>query len=213
MTSDDVRDAEDSELRPQWSKGDTWGVRYRVLVPSTQKTTDGPATWQEDEWDYRVEDITDAGGVEISARVRGSAGKPWAFHFNPSGRVRAFQRPGDEMSLASGGLYFPREEGWWDNIVTEWPAFPIGPNPGTRELDDGIRQTTQLIDGAWKITVQREYELAGARMIKTMEQTWHPGRPWWTTMSIRMRMDFEGKTSDGLEVHGELLPPMAAKEP
>ena len=213
MTSDGAHVSEDDGLQPAWRKGDSWAVRYRVLVPSTTKTTDGQPTWQEEEWDYRVDDISSDGAIEISARGRQRPGKPWLLRFNPSGRLRSIEPPGDEISIVSAP-HFPPNEGWWDGIVTEWPLFPVGPEPSKKEFEGGtIRQQTQPIEGGWKLIVERDDELAGSRMTKTMEQTWHVGRPWWTGMSIRTRMDFRGKTSDGLEVHGELIEPAARKEP
>ncbi len=77
--------------------------------------------------------------------------------------------------------------------------------PGVeRRYGDEIRQRTERGRDGWRAVVERTGDFHGEPLTKILEQTWRPGRPWWTTMSIRTRLE-DG--SSGLEAHGELLPP------
>jgi len=211
---DGSRASDEKELRPTWNADDAWTVRYSLLVPSVTKTTDGEPTWQDEVWEYRVQQVSADGGIEVIAECPSLRRPSWVLYFNPTGRLRSIDPPNTEVFRTDDGPHFPMDSMWFGKLATEWPAFPISSEPGVRKFENGeLQQWTEHVGDGWKVTVERTFSADGELETKTMEQMWQPGRPWWSTMAMRVRTGSAGKSLEGLEIRGELVTPTLPKGP
>mgnify|MGYP001248209224 CR=1 FL=1 len=176
--------AQSAGLVPVWNRGDRWVVRFNHRL--NREYLRRPDKVIEIDWEYVVDEVDDDTVHVVARELR--EGEPQSVGarellIERSGRLvyagvidLSRQRPEElpylEHSFATTFAY-----------SAAWPSFPLF------DVGQDDAATTQRVagtpDGREVTTsfLNEEYEKIVTRRVVT--QVWEPGRPWWTSMTIR----------------------------
>jgi len=195
-------------LVPLWKNGDTWQVQFRFEVQSFAKVPNAAPYYEQSYWSYVVERADDR-RVDIVARgaLPGWSENPLRLGFAPDGRLVSLEldieaRPKPHAQQPTTPLVELDQNP--HRIALDWPHFPIAePSQQSFPGDPGeLTQTVRRDGDNWIVTMRFERKVPGVPkpVYHQVEQTWEPGRPWWSSI----RITYYDSEQEGLELEGHV---------
>jgi hypothetical protein len=196
-----------TQLVPRWRVGDRWVVRYKAKLDMGRAQKDNELVMWEYEWQYRVTSIEDAGiHVVADIRVPYVRENEATMFFTPEGRLISATHDEIEERELGAALYFPLYPKRYLPVAFEWPAFPLT-EASDRPMPPGFVEKVEHTGNSWRVTVRRRGDSEfdpGWKRENTMEQIWEPDRPWWTSITIRSRVEGPGEVTEDVDVEGRV---------
>jgi hypothetical protein len=153
------------------------------------------------------------GTVSVSMRRKGDDPQLSRMLFAASGTLVKLDTPDAGGGVFPDRPFVPPEFDPASRLTSAWPKFPLA--PGTEEVfEDGhLIQRVSANGPVLEVTLVRRGEDHGIPVERTVTQTWEPGRPWWSSVTVRSCTTYKGETFEVLELEGRVTSWPAPDEP
>lgn len=194
-----------NRLVPTWKHGDTWQVQYLFESYNYAKVENASPFYEHSYWTYIVE-RADPETIQIVARstLPGYSDEPRRYTFDPSGQLRSIEE-GFERKVKPSPIHpsspFVELDVPLHRIASDWPHFPIA-RPSQESFPGDLTQTVRRDGDNWSVTMRFERKVPGVPkpVFHEVEQTWEPGRPWWSSI----RITYYDSEKEALELEGHV---------
>ncbi len=176
--------AQSAGLVPVWKLGDRWVVRFHDRL--RREVSGRPDKELEIDWEYVVDEV-DADTVHVTVREL-HEGKPQAVR----ARDLLLERSGRLLYAGEVDMYreHPEHLPYLERSFAStfaysaaWPSFPL--TDVGQQGADGTQRVTPTSAGREVTTSFLDDGDEDIALRRVVTQVWEPGRPWWTSMTIR----------------------------